>query len=120
MYNSGMTYKNPAFQGNAYLVREIMEATPEKLIIKIYDFAIMNCQRHDMVKTNNALSELIRSLNFEDEKARPISVSLMQLYQFCQEEMRKKNYDIVHKILTELRETWQTIFERKDNSKLAG
>jgi flagellar protein FliS len=110
MNNPAYAYNNRASQANSYLVKEILEATPQKLIIKIYDFAIANCQKHDMVRTNRALSELISALNFQDEKAREISIGLMRLYQFCQEEMRKKNYDIVYKILTELRETWLTIF----------
>lgn len=96
---------------NPYLVKEIMEASPQKLLLKIYDFAIVQCQLHDMEKTNRALDELINSLNFEDAEAREISIGLMKLYQFCQDRMRKKEYDIVHKILTDLRETWVTVFK---------
>lgn len=96
---------------NPYLVKEIMEASPQKLLLKIYDFAIVHCQLHDMEKTNRALDELINSLNFEDPEAREISIGLMKLYQFCQDRMRKKEYDIVHKILTDLRETWVTVFK---------
>jgi len=54
---------------NPYLVKEILEASPQKLLIKIYDFAITNCQLGDMAKTNRALDELINALNFEDEKS---------------------------------------------------
>ena len=91
---------------NPYLVKEIMEATPQQLLIKIYDFAIMNCQKRDLIKTNKALQELINSLRFDDEEAKEISIGLYKLYQFCQDQMRKQNYDIVYKILTELRGTW--------------
>jgi flagellar protein FliS len=95
---------------NQYLVKEIMDASPQQLLLKIYDFAILNCQRQDLLKTNNAIQELINSLNFEDESAREISIGLLRLYQFCQERMRKKDYDIVYKILTELRDTWRNAF----------
>ncbi len=103
--------QNKTTQLNPYLVKEILEASPQKLLLKIYDFAITNCQLHDMLKTNRALDELINALNFEDEKAREISIGLLKLYQYCQEEMRKKNYEIVHKILVDLRDAWLTIFK---------
>ena len=98
---------------NPYLVKEILEASPQKLLIKIYDFAITHCQLQDMVKTNRALDELINSLNFDDEKAREVSIGLLRLYQYCQDQMRKKNNDIVYKILTDLKDAWQTIFNMK-------
>ncbi len=120
MYNNGMAYRKPGQTGNPYLVKEIMEATPEKLLIKIYDFAILHCQKQDLSKTNNALQELIKSLNFEDEKAKEISIGLLKLYQFAQDQMRKRNYDIVLKILTDLRETWLQVFEQTKNQKVAG
>ncbi len=103
--------QNKTTQLNPYLVKEILEASPQKLLLKIYDFAITHCQLHDMLKTNRALDELINALNFEDEKAREISIGLLKLYQYCQEEMRKKNYEMVHKILVDLREAWLTIFK---------
>ncbi len=105
--------KNQTTQLNPYLVKEILEASPQKLLIKIYDFAITNCQLRDMVKTNRAIDELINSLSFEDEKAREISLGLMRLYQFCQDQMRKQNYDVVHTILSDLRDSWLTIFKMK-------
>ena len=105
--------QNRTSQLNPYLVKEILEASPQKLLIKIYDFAITNCLLHDMIKTNRALDELINSLNFEDAKAREISTGLLRLYQFCQDQMRKRNYDIVHTILTDLCDSWLTIFNMK-------
>lgn len=93
---------------NQYLVNEITGAKPEQLILKVYDFAILNCQKHEMIKTNEALQVLINALNFEDEAAKEISVGLLRLYQYCQNQMRKKNNEIVLRILTELRDTWRS------------
>lgn len=95
---------------NQYLLKEIMEATPQQLIIKLYDFAIVNCQRQNLEKTNAALQELINALSFEGEGVAEVATGLLKLYQFCQEQMRKKNYEIVYKILCELRETWLKAF----------
>ena len=108
MYKTGSSHAQQRI--NQYLVKEIMDASPQQLLIKIYDFAILNCQRRNMVKTNNAIQELINSLNFTDDSAREISIGLLRLYQFCQEQMRKKEYEIVYKILTELRDTWRNAF----------
>ncbi len=95
---------------NQYLVKEIMEATPEQLILKVYDFAIVNCRKQNMTKTNDALQVLMNALRFDDDEVKGVSTGLYKLYQYCQEEMRRKNYDIVYKILTELKETWIAAF----------
>ena len=93
-----------------YLLKEILEANPQQIILKIYDIAIVNSKKKDLAKTNNAIQELINSLKFDDEQVKEISMGLLRLYRFCQEEMRKQNYDIVYKILTDLRETWTKAF----------
>lgn len=108
MYNLNSTLAQK--RANQYLVKEIMEATPQQLLLKIYDFAILNVQKKNIEKTNAALQELINSLNFEDEKAREISVGLLRLYQYCQDQSRKNNFEIVYKILTELRDSWKKAF----------
>lgn len=111
MYNTA--YARPGVNKiNQYLAKEILEATPQQLLIKIYDFAIVNCQRHDMAKTNNALQELINSLSYEGQGVKEISTGLLKLYKYCQEQMRAQNYDIVYKILSELRDTWKSAFEK--------
>jgi flagellar protein FliS len=109
MYNTTLAKRN-SNRINHYLVKEILESTPQQLIIKIYDFAILNCQRKNLAKTNSALQELINSLRWDGEGVSEISAGLQSLYQYCQDEMRNKNYDIVFKILTELRESWLIAF----------
>lgn len=91
---------------NQYLVNQVNNATPQQLIMKVYDFAIANCQKNEMIKTNEALQVLINALNFDDPSAREISGGLLRLYQFCQDQMRKQNTGLVLKILKELRDTW--------------
>jgi flagellar protein FliS len=107
------TYKSNKI--NSYLVNDIMNSTPEKLLIKVYDFAIANAERKDMVKTNEAIQVLINALRYDDEEMTNISFRLFRLYQFCQDQMRKNNNEIVKKILTELRETWINAFNQNKN-----
>lgn len=101
-------YSAQSFQNktNPYIVNQISIASPEQLIMKVYDFAILHCQKNDMVKTNEALQVLINALNFSDPAAAEISTGLLKLYQYCQDQMRKNHNQVVFKILSELRETW--------------
>ena len=97
---------------NQYLVKEVIDATPEKLLLRVYDFAIAQVQRHNLEKANKAIQELINALNFESEETKEISIGLLRLYKFCQEQMRAKDYDIVYKILSELKESWVEAFNK--------
>lgn len=106
------TQKNKA---NAYFVKEIMDSTRPQLLLKVYDFAITHCQRENIEKSNRAVSELINSLNFEDEEAKGISIELLRLYQFVQESTRKGDFDVSIKILHELRNTWTEVFAKVGN-----
>lgn len=99
-------------KANAYLTKEILDASQEKLLLKVYDFAIVNCQRGDIEKTNKAITQLINALNFDDEKAREISVGLFRLYQFAQDMMRKGRHEVTLKILSDLREVWVIVFNK--------
>ena len=114
MYNSSAAYKlnNINNRANAYLANEIFDASPQKLVLKIYDFAITQCKNKNLEKTNKALSVLIDALRYDNKEAAEISTGLKQLYDYCQDQMRKNNHDIVERILTELRETWVSAFNR--------
>ncbi|MEE9432451.1 MAG: flagellar protein FliS [Melioribacteraceae bacterium] len=103
--NTGSVNKNRA---SAYLANDILDASPQKLLIKIYDFAIAQSKNENLEKTNKALMELISALRFDNEEVSEISLGLKKLYEFCQDQMRKQNYDIVVEILTDLRKTWVT------------
>lgn len=101
-------------RANAYLVNEIMESSQEKLLLKLYDFAITNCRLRNIEKTNKALNELIFGLRFDDAELENISTGLYQLYDFCKDQVRKRNYDIVERILSELKESWMQALKKQD------
>ncbi len=111
MYQSSAALKRNYMNhgAGAYLANDILEASPEKLLLKVYDYAISNSKQGDLEKTNKALNILINALRYDNEEVQEISVGLRKLYEYCQEEMRNKNYDSVHKILTELKEAWLKI-----------
>ena len=110
MYSKNTVRSNQAM-AKQYLVKEILEATPQQLLIKIYDYALMQCRKRDLIKTNEAIQHLINTLNFKDEEAREVSNGLFRLYIYCQEQMRKKNYNMVEKVLADLRDSWLNAFK---------
>jgi len=114
--NNTAAIKVKARRVNAYLTKDVLDATPEKLLLKVYDFAIANSKRKNLGKTNKALSELINALNFEKEETKEFSLGLMSLYQFCQERMRKGDNEIVSRILTDLRDSWTDIFKNRPSA----
>lgn len=110
------TYKTNKL--NTYLANEILNSSPEKLLIKVFDYAIVNSQKHDIVKTNEAIQQLINALRYDNEEMSAISTGLLRLYQFCQDQMRKRNYDVVKEILVQLRETWINVFRQVNSNGL--
>ena len=107
MYNAKTLPVNNK-RSNQYVTNGILSAKPEELIMKIYDFAIINSKKNNMLKTNEALQALINALNFDHPAAKEISVNLLNIYLYCQDQMRKQKNDDVTRILSELRDTWRT------------
>lgn len=108
-------YQKPAGNTNRYLVNEIMGASQEELILKVYDFAIANSKLKNLEKTNKAIQVLIDSLSFATEESSKMSVELLRIYQFCQDQARKQNFSMVETMLTDLRDTWIQVFENNKN-----
>lgn len=110
MYQAAVLNKSKI---NPYLSNQILNASPEQLLIKVFDFAVVHSKKMDMIKTNTAIQELIGLLSFDDEDFKDLSINLLRLYQYCQDQARKNNFDIVTKILTELRESWLLAIQNK-------
>lgn len=110
MYQAAVLNKSKV---NPYLADQILNASPEQLLLKAYDYAVVHAGKKDMIKTNRALQVLIGFLQFDDETYRELSFSLLRLYQFCEDQTRKSNFDVVVKILSELRESWIQAIQNK-------
>lgn len=95
-----------------YVIKDILETSPQRLLIKIYDLAIVSCQKKNLQKTNEAIQTLINALRFDTPEVNEISTGLLRLYQFCQDQMRERNYETVQTILSELRLSWIEAFSK--------
>lgn len=88
-----------------YQQQEILTATPDQLVAKMYDIGVMACRTGDGSKVRRVLVELISSLNFE--KGGEIASRLFNLYEFCMVECTAGNLDVVGELLTGIREAWR-------------
>jgi flagellar protein FliS len=86
-----------------YQRQAIMNASPLKLVVKLYDLLLQATYRKDQKRVREVLSTLIESLNFDHEPAG----ELFQLYQYCQDLARKEKFEEIRDILEPLRDAWE-------------
>ena len=102
-----LTYRpKNAFAG--YKTNEIMSLTPVQLILKVYDYVIVNCRKRDYEKVNAGLTQLIASLNFDYKE---VSLGFFRIYRYCQTESKKGNYEEIERHISELRTAWAQAFK---------
>lgn len=95
---------------NGYLEQEVMQWSPEKIILKTYDLFIVACKKGDIVKMNRVLVTLMTSLNFEYSEP---SSRLYRLYEYCQKCISERRFDDALFIVENLRATWAQAFNLK-------
>lgn len=90
-----------------YQKNAILNASPEELILKLYDLIIVSIKKEDYRKANLALSELISSLNFDYKE---VSLGFFRLYRYCQDCLYKQKPEEPLRIIRELRDSWAQAF----------
>ncbi len=88
-----------------YQHQDVTSASPERLILKLYDLGIAACYRGDRVQTRAVLVELMSSLNHE--QGGHLAAQLYTLYVYCLNESALGELSAVAEILDGLREAWQ-------------
>ena len=86
-----------------YLKQKIMTASPEQLISYIYDAVLIACRNEDQERILRGLGGLIDALNFKHQE---IAFPMFQLYQYCQDQARLKNFVEVESIMIEFKSAW--------------
>ena len=90
-------------KANPYLSQKILTASPEQLILYIYDASISACGRKNHVKAAEAIQELINSLNFKEKK---VAGTFYHMYQHILSLIHKKEFEEAQILLREIRSTW--------------
>jgi len=98
-------------KSNPYLVQKVLTASPEQLIVYIYDAAIIACGRENKMKASQAVQVLISSLDFDREKNKDIAVKFFQLYHYILNRINSKNFGEARELLGELRKAWSEAME---------
>ncbi|MCF7885364.1 MAG: flagellar protein FliS [Candidatus Marinimicrobia bacterium] len=88
---------------NPYLVQKVLSASPEELILYIYDAAIAACGNSDQSKAAEAIQELINALNFEK---RTVANTFYQMYQHILHLIHNNKFNRAKELIREIRDTW--------------
>ncbi|MBN2279924.1 MAG: flagellar protein FliS [Candidatus Marinimicrobia bacterium] len=88
---------------NPYLAQKIMTASPEQLILYIYDASISACGRKDRRKAAEAIQELVNSLNFKEKK---VATTFYNMYQYILNLIHNQKFEEAQTLLRDIRNTW--------------
>jgi flagellin-specific chaperone FliS len=97
------------YASSAYATAQTQGMSQQQMLLQIYDFAIAGCVAGDVRRATAAIVELIAALNFDYEE---IATGLYRLYDYALREVKAHRFDAAHKVLAELRDTWQEAFSR--------
>lgn len=88
---------------NPYLEQQIMTASPEKLILMLYDLGIKSCRKEDRQKAAQVIVELIGALNFEYKE---MALRFYELYRFALDHIHKNSFKEPLMVFEGLKDAW--------------
>lgn len=92
----------------SYIEQEVMEWSPEKIILKTYDLFLVSVGKRDVNKMNKSLAALMESINFDmgEEAGR-----LFRLYEYAQRLVIQRRYEEAAECIRGLRQSWNEAFK---------
>lgn len=102
-----LAYK-PQQAYNGYKKNEILSLSPVQVILKLYDYVIVNAKRKNYSNVSAGITQLIAALNFDYQE---ISIGFFKLYRYCQTQAQNGNFEEVEKVVSELRSAWAQAFK---------
>jgi flagellin-specific chaperone FliS len=84
-------------------MQQVKSASPQRIILMLYDLGIKGCRAKDRNLASKVLVELIAALNFDYQE---IALPLFDQYRFALELVHKENFDYPTTLFEELREAW--------------
>jgi len=94
---------------------ELDGLSPARLLLKLYDLAIVSCEREERERLVCTLTELTAALSFDH---REISMPLFSLYDHCIRQGRAGNFGAVRAVLVQLRDAWSRSAQALESSAI--
>ena len=87
----------------SYRTQQVMSASPERLVLMVYDHVLASCKARDVKKASSGLATLIDALDFDTGD---IAVGLFRLSRYVMEKVKKQEFDEAASIIRPLRDAW--------------
>jgi len=91
-----------------YVEQEVLNASPEKLVLMVYDLVLASIKKGDYAKARAGLRELIDSLDFD--RGGELATRFLALYEYALRQIHEGNPEEAFKIVQVLRDTWYQVF----------
>jgi len=88
---------------NPYLVQKVMTASPEQLVLYVFDAAIIACSRNDKGKTIQAMQVLIPALKFDYHE---IASNFYNSYRGIINLVSRGEFDLAKNLIADVKKTW--------------
>ncbi len=98
-------YTNTKARKNPYLLQQIRGASPEKLILMLYDVGLKSCRAKDSRKASKVFIELISALNFDYND---VALKYFELYRYALDGVNAGKFENAIMVLEGLRDVWET------------
>ena len=104
------THQDPC---RARFAEELDGLSPARLLVKLYDLAIAQCDREERERLVCTLTELVAALSFDH---REVSMPLFSIYDHCIRQGRAGNFGDVRAVLVQLRDAWHQSAQALESS----
>ena len=101
---------------NPYLQQQVLTASPEKLILILYDLGLKWCRARERGKAGKVFIELIGCLDFDYGE---VALGYFDLYRYALDEVHQGRFDNAIMVLENLREIWESSVMRQQRVKSA-
>lgn len=99
---------------NPYLLQQINTASPEKLVLMLYDLGIRCCRAGERQKAAKVFVELISALDFD---YKDVALEYFDLYRYALDQVHSGKFQNAIMVLEGLREVWETAVMGRDTGE---
>ncbi|MDI7247610.1 MAG: flagellar protein FliS [Bacillota bacterium] len=93
-----------------YRAQQVLSASPEDLVLMVYDHVIASCRAKDKKKASAGIATLIDALDLDQGE---IAVGLFRLYRYTIDKVWEGKFDDVLSVMRPLRETWASAMKSR-------